>query len=240
MLKFLKYEFKKTYKFNLMILIATIIFNLLKNFTENLSHLNNTMIDLIKYISASTINVIPFIILIYYINNFKKELYSGSGYLTFSLPLKGRVILFSKILIQLLIGFVYGIINIILNFNVVKIFILLIDNTHFEIFLLAINIFLLNIFIIITIYLCITVNHYFFKSKNKYFLWLFLFVFIIVSLIYFYIYFGVFFISAIEQYTLKQDIMKVILSTNILLACLINFIFFNITAKILDNHLELA
>ncbi|CAM3163596.1 hypothetical protein [Streptobacillus ratti] len=187
MLKFLKYEFKRNWRFNSIILFSFITLTIV---SKILYYTNSNEYSLPKMITRLCISAAYFSTLFYYIKNFSKDLYSDTGYFTFSLPISGYTYFLGKIIIY----FIFSIILSPLYF----ISILWIEGfsfrlsteilTHFinkNILLTSVSSLLFIIFSIITIYLSITIIHYFFKSKNMFLLWIFVFVFIMVAVVYF-------------------------------------------------------
>lgn len=119
MLKFMKYEIKGTYRFIMMLVIAVLgastglQLSALRGMKGNLESFP-TFLPLIlglvifgAFISAS----------FYIISSFRKELYEDRGYLTFSLPLTGKQIVGTKLLIALMWSAVIGLGIVIFNLS---------------------------------------------------------------------------------------------------------------------------
>ncbi len=117
MRKYMKYEIKGTYKFILGILAVVLIASSVIQFNI-LSEINTiertggfasdgfralTLITSILVIFGAFLTAFFFIV-----GSFRKELYDDRGYLTFTLPLTGRQILGSKLLVSLLWYLVLG------------------------------------------------------------------------------------------------------------------------------------
>ena len=126
MFKYMKYEIKGTYKF-----ITTLILTVLGASTGLQLYALNTMT---KYsnlnnsnISASSPPVLIVVVLglvifgafitafFYIIGSFRKELYEDRGYLTFTLPLTGKQILGSKLLVAIMWSAILGLSALIYN-----------------------------------------------------------------------------------------------------------------------------
>lgn len=123
MFKYMKYEIKGTYRFILgiilLVLLATsmiqlTIFNGIN--TENPGFLGDTFFPILMIITTFIIIGATISLLVYIVSSFRKELFEDRGYLTFSLPISGKEILGSKLLISLLYLTVYGVVIFAYNF----------------------------------------------------------------------------------------------------------------------------
>jgi len=123
MKKFMKYEFKGTYKFILgilaiVILASTIIqFNIYRE-TQSLNYMQDSSFNFMRFMFVVSIFVIfgAFLTAFFYIvGSFRKELYEDRGYLTFTLPLTGNQILGAKLAASLIWFAVLGIGTVIYN-----------------------------------------------------------------------------------------------------------------------------
>ncbi|WP_064612275.1 hypothetical protein [Streptobacillus moniliformis] len=187
MLKFLKYEFKRNWRFNSIILFSFIVLTIV---SKILYYIDSSAYSLPKMITRLCISAAYFSTLFYYIKNFSKDLYSDTGYFTFSLPISGYTYFWGKIIIYfvfivllspLYFFSLFWIEGLPIEFPVA----LLIEHIDTNVVLTGISSLLFIVFSIITIYLSITITHYLFKSKNMYFLWIFIFVIIMVVVTYF-------------------------------------------------------
>ncbi|WP_066899325.1 hypothetical protein [Streptobacillus notomytis] len=182
MLKFLKYEFKRNWKFNILLLFSFIILTItikILYYTEDHKYTLAKSIAILCLLGAS------FSVFFYYIKNFSKDLYSDTGYFTFSLPISGYTYFWGKIIFYL----TYSVILFPLSFisfsiiserDIMNIISSINFNDH-NLILTAISSILFTIFFNVSVYLSITITHYISKSKNIYFLWIFILVFIMVS-----------------------------------------------------------
>lgn len=119
MLKFMKYEIKGTYRFIMMLVIAVLgastglQLSALRGMKGNLESFPTFLPFILglvifgAFISAS----------FYIISSFRKELYEDRGYLTFSLPLTGKQIVGTKLLIALMWSAVIGLGIVIFNLS---------------------------------------------------------------------------------------------------------------------------
>lgn len=241
MFKFLKYEFKRNYKFNIILLISLLVINVLEFLTSNISFDN----DFITFLNKSlvfAINFIPLIVLIKYISNYQKELYEDTGYLTFSLPIKGSKIIFSKIILLFGMGLIISTINLLfaIRLKVIVFKNFDINFSNFTIINFIIFGILFSVFFILSIYFSITITHKFFKSKNKLFIWIFIFFLIMFLFFYFIFYASISMISILEVYNIDYNQTALISSITFnLILLVLNFVLSYITSDILDNHLEL-
>jgi len=126
MFKHMKYELRGTYKFML-----TIIFTVLGASTglqlyalNMMNKFNNMNDSSIAVSSTPTLLVVILALIIfgafitalfYIIGSFRKELYEDRGYLTFSLPLTGKQIIGSKLLVALIWSVLLGLSALIYN-----------------------------------------------------------------------------------------------------------------------------
>lgn len=117
MKKFMKYEIKGTYKFILgillVVLIASTVIQLglqsdIKQLDRSTSFVNSSFGGLMLLTSILVIFGAFLTAFFYIIGSFRKELYEDRGYLTFTLPLTGKQILASKLLVSLLWYLVLG------------------------------------------------------------------------------------------------------------------------------------
>lgn len=110
MIKYMKYEIKGTYKFILGLILTVLIASTgLQLYVRNsLSNIYNSNIDPFRMSNLLVVVLVLVIFgafittLFYIIGSFRKELYEDRGYLTFSLPLTGKQILGSKLIIALM------------------------------------------------------------------------------------------------------------------------------------------
>lgn len=127
MKKLLKYELKGTFKFILMVLLTIVlassvaqvgIYRLTKIQVLEANQVSGPVFGAFLIGIAFLVIWASFLVSFFYIvNNFNKELLDDRGYLTFTLPLKGREILSSKV-ISALISFLFLTIMVIL-YNVI-------------------------------------------------------------------------------------------------------------------------
>ncbi|WP_138206706.1 hypothetical protein [Haloimpatiens lingqiaonensis] len=103
--KLMKYDLKGGYKKFSILFIITIILNIVILFKMNEDNLplNSMLVLLVCFASA-------LIVLIFCAGDFEKELYEERAYLTFTLPVKGRQIIASKVLVYLIWALVNSII----------------------------------------------------------------------------------------------------------------------------------
>ena len=109
MRKFMKYEIKGTYKVILgilaLVIIASTIIHL--GFLKEINNLDSPEsfdgANIIMIILSTLVIFGAFLAAFFYIvNSFRKELYDNRGYLTFTLPLTGKQILASKLIVSML------------------------------------------------------------------------------------------------------------------------------------------
>lgn len=126
MFKLMKYEIKGTYKF-MLALIGTVLvastgiqlyaFNIMKSFdnrgSSNIEGMGNAFLVILMVLMIFGAFITAFF---YIVGSFRKELYEDRGYLTFSLPLTGKQIVGSKLIIALLWSIVLGLSAIVYNF----------------------------------------------------------------------------------------------------------------------------
>ena len=99
MLKFLKYELKANMK--VMIAICIILFFGIFSYVFLINQMETSSIYLTGTLITGFLVIMGGSFIAYFvniINNFKKELYDDRGYLTFSLPISGKVIIGAKVL----------------------------------------------------------------------------------------------------------------------------------------------
>ncbi|MGN9163819.1 hypothetical protein ACTNDY_00845 [Tissierellaceae bacterium HCP3S3_D8] len=121
MRKFMKYEFKGTYKFILgilaiVILASTIIQLNIANEIKSVSYNNSFSFMRFMFMVSMFVIFGAFLTAFFYIvGSFRKELYEDRGYLTFTLPLTGNQILGAKLIVSLIWFVVLGIGTVIYN-----------------------------------------------------------------------------------------------------------------------------
>ncbi|NYV28258.1 hypothetical protein HP397_05490 [Streptobacillus felis] len=238
MLKFLKYEFKRNWRFNILVsitlLILVIISNLLYNTPEN---------DYIffKILTALSTSVTSFSIMYYYIKNFSKDLYSDTGYLTFSLPISGYTYFWGKVIFYLLFSIALlpmTILTAIMQGQFDDI-ILLIKKfpslfTNERLLLGIILLILIIVYVTVILYTSITLIHYLSKSKNTYFLWVLIFVSIMVLSFY-----ALFKINILIYPFNDAEPSISVLLLNVFILSFYNLVFGTLAGYLIDKKLEL-
>ncbi|WP_156299251.1 hypothetical protein [Streptobacillus canis] len=184
MLKFLKYEFKRNWRFNVLTLATITVLVIISNILFKTPEGDYIFLKVLVSLSTS---VTSFAILYYYIKNFSKDLYSDTGYFTFSLPISGYTYFWGKVIFYLLFTIALSPITIItaLMQGQYKDLIKLIKQfpsfiTNERIILGVILAILVAIYVTVVLYTSITIIHYISKSKNTYFFWVLIFVLIMV------------------------------------------------------------
>lgn len=117
MKKFIKYEIKGSYKFILAVVTLTIILTI-ANFGILKKNMYNSMSDFDGLFIGISFMVIFGIMLgtfFYIVNLFRKELYEDRGYLTFTLPISGKQIVGSKLLVAFFWYFIISVVFILVN-----------------------------------------------------------------------------------------------------------------------------
>jgi len=232
MFKYMKYEIKGTYKFIAGIILAVIIATTTLQFTifnglESIqngnnpnNYIGNTIFPIVMLITMFIIMGSVIALLIYIVSSFRKELSEDRGYLTFTLPITGKEILGSKLLISLLYLTIYGVVifayNAILALILFKDQIALLNNyitnqTNFIISFIieAIISVGLTLFISVTvtlllIYLAITLSKVTLGNRKIGGLWFI--IFLILDSLYSYISFN---ISKIFPYVMSLEDLKI-------------------------------
>lgn len=120
MLKYIKYEIKGSYKFILGIIAVVLIASSMIQYNIfKVSKLGTGVADgftgLTYFIAGAVLFGAFLTAFVYIIGSFRKELYEDRGYLTFMLPLTGRQILGSKLIVAILWFSVLGIAMILYN-----------------------------------------------------------------------------------------------------------------------------
>lgn len=188
MLKFMKYEIKGTYKFIMMLVLAVLgastglqlsALNAMKGNLEGFPVLLPGVLGLVIFGAFVTA-------FFYIVSSFRKELYEDRGYLTFSLPLTGRQIVGTKLLIALMWSVVIGLSMIIFNLTLGSIlfgtrwiegFRELIKNIPANIELtIGFSMFLSSTISLLLIYFSITLSKVSIKNKKIGGLWFILFL----------------------------------------------------------------
>lgn len=121
MFKFIKYEIKGTYKF-MLALIATVLFastgiqlfafNSLKTYNNIGVNIDGGLLVIILVLMIFGAFITAFF---YIVGSFRKELYEDRGYLTFSLPITGKQLVGSKLIIALFWSTILGLSALVYN-----------------------------------------------------------------------------------------------------------------------------
>lgn len=124
MFKFMKYEIRGTYRF-MLALIATVLFastgiqlyafNSMRRFNLEGSQIGAMENGLLVIIMVFMIFGAFITAFFYIVGSFRKELYEDRGYLTFSLPLTGKQIVGSKLIIALFWSAILGLSALVYN-----------------------------------------------------------------------------------------------------------------------------
>lgn len=117
MLKFMKYEIRGTSRFIMMLVLAVLgastglQLSALRGMKGNLEGFPVLLPAILGLVIFGTFITFFF----YIVNSFRKELYEDRGYLTFSLPLKGKQIVATKLLIVLMWSILIGLSMVVFN-----------------------------------------------------------------------------------------------------------------------------
>ncbi len=196
MLKLLKYEIKESSRYFFYTIlgnvIASVILALVIGSFQNVDTFSNTSMGFstLLFLAAFALFVAAYVGFIFMmITSYRKDLYSDSAYLKFSLPLSGTSFLNAKILLLMFWGFIMAVVTVLTNiivyamvfnrylsdiFNAINSFDISVSSVIFYILILAIS------FIegIILLFGCITFVKSYFKNSQKGYIW---FLFYILS-----------------------------------------------------------
>ena len=116
MLKFMKYEIKGTYRFIMMLLLFVIGASTgLQLSALNAMNGNISFPVFLPFVLGLVIFGTFITFFFYIVNSFRKELYEDRGYLTFSLPLSGKQIVGTKLIVTLMWSTLIGLLMIVYN-----------------------------------------------------------------------------------------------------------------------------
>lgn len=200
MTKLLKYELKESSKYFLYIILGIIIASLSLAFTIiRATKINESNMSEFTAISMGLSSLLAFGLFIavfvgfifMIISSYRKDLYTDSAYLKFSLPIDGSQLLNAKILNVLIWSALMTVVTIVVNLLIYGIFL----NEYMTDIIIAVkeawsyfniglgsNIFLILNYIysffasLITVYFCITFTKAFFKNSRNGYIWVLVYI----------------------------------------------------------------
>ncbi|QQK07034.1 ABC-2 transporter permease [Miniphocaeibacter halophilus] len=200
MTKLLKYELKESSKYFLYIILGIIIASLSLAFTIiRATKINESNMSEFTAISMGLSSLLAFGLFIavfvgfifMIISSYRKDLYTDSAYLKFSLPINGSQLLNAKLLNVLIWSVLMTVVTIVINLLIYGIFL----NQYMDEFITSFknawdffnigigsNIFLILNYIysffasLITVYFCITFTKSFFKNSRNGYIWVLIYI----------------------------------------------------------------
>ena len=187
MLKLLKYEIKESSKYFIYTIIGNVIASIILAFTlgsltkaAEANNYTNTFAG-IMFLAAFTLFIAAYIGFIFMmITSYRKDLYTDSAYLKFSLPVSGWTFLNAKMLLVIFWSFIMAVVTIIVNIVVYLITFPEIISDIIDIIqikyipsLIIYGLLIIISFIqsIILLYTCITFVKTYFKNSKKGYIW---------------------------------------------------------------------
>ncbi|WP_100065920.1 hypothetical protein [Miniphocaeibacter massiliensis] len=193
MLKLLRYEIKESSKYFIYTIVGNVLASLILAFTlgsinkaaQANKFVNNTIAG-IMFLAAFTLFIAAYVGFIFMmITSYRKDLYSDSAYLKFSLPVSGWTFLNAKMLLLMFWSFIMATVTIVVNIVVYLIIfpeiiteILNNLNMNYVPSLIIYGLLIVLSFIqgIILLYTCITFVKAYFKNSKKGYIWFLFYV----------------------------------------------------------------
>lgn len=245
--KIIKYDLKSNIKFFISSLLVYMIFIVSIGSVKSIGTISSQFqsVNTDRTLIIVEIIVFSFAMIYFLTNSFYKDLYTKRGILTFSLPIKMRSFLFSKLLV---IDMFYVLLTILISISL-KISL----NIDFNLKLLMIYILTFLIINIISnvIFFCMEVDRFYLNEKNRNLIWLIAIVsvLLIFTLGYFLCKNHIFYFDGefkrAETFSLSfiypfvRDSFKVNIIAFIYYI-IVNLVMFVLNVKILDNDLDLS